>query len=130
MASRSEARDIPDSVWLQALVAMVALRILIPLVALAATPAKAPLLPRYSYVPLNGDAFGSYHAVANLFEAFNAVLVGWVGVGALAMAICFSAAAVMLWRADVRWLAVLLPALAVSLVAGVLVYEMATRTQG
>jgi hypothetical protein len=58
------------------------------------------------------------------------VLIGWIGVAALVLIICFSSAAVILWRGGVRWLAVLLPASAVSLVAGVLVYEMAAPGAG
>jgi hypothetical protein len=124
------SQTVSDTTWVQALAALVALRVLIPLVALAATPSKLPLLPGYDYAPLNGDAYGSYHAVANIFVAFEGVLLGWIGIAALVMTICFSAAAVMLWRSGVRWLAVLLPALAVSLVTGVLVYRMAAPGTG
>jgi hypothetical protein len=128
---RGAARGgVTDVVWVQALAVLVALRVLIPLVVLAASPKKIPLLPAYTYVPLNGDAYGSYHAVSNLFSAFSAVMIGWIGLGTLAMIACFSVAAVILWRSGVRWLAVLLPALAVSLALGYLAREMGASEAG
>ena len=48
--------------------ALIALRVLVPLAVLGAAPAKLPLLPRYDYAPLNGDSFGFYETVANIFD--------------------------------------------------------------
>jgi hypothetical protein len=115
-----------DATWVAAIAGLVALRVLIPLAVLAAAPAKLPLLPAYDYVPLNGDAYRFYQAVANLLAAFRGVLLGWIGLAALVLMVCFAAAALILWRAGIRWLAVLLPAFGVSLVAGVLVHDMAS----
>jgi hypothetical protein len=114
----------------QTLAALVALRILIPLAVLAASPKRIPLLPGYTYVPLNGDAYGSYHAVANLYAAFSGVMLGWIGLGSLVLIACFSVAAAILWRAGVRWLAVLLPFLAIALPLGYLTREMADSEAG
>ena len=55
--------------WWPALAALVGVRLAIPLVALAASGRDLPGLPRYTYAPLNGDAFG-YHAAAR--EAISA----------------------------------------------------------
>jgi hypothetical protein len=110
--------------------ALVAIRVMIPLAALAAAPAKLPLLPAYDYAPLNGDAYGFYAAVANIFSAFRGVMIGWIGLASLVLMISFSSASLILWRHGVRWLAVLLPALGLSLVVGVLVHDMAPPGAG
>jgi hypothetical protein len=119
-----------DAMWVSVIAALVALRILIPLAALAASPTKLPLLPAYDYAPLNGDSFGFYETVANIFAAFRAMLIGWIGLASLALMICFSSAAVILWRGGVRWLAVLLPAFALSLVTGAFVHDLAASGAG
>jgi hypothetical protein len=115
-----------DATWVYTLATLVALRVLIPLLVLAAAPARVPLLPEYSYTPLNGDSARFYQGAVNLLATTDGVLVGWIGLAAVAMTIMFGAASVLLWRADVRWLAVLLPALALSLILGVLVDKMAS----
>lgn len=130
MPGRRAARTVSDAVWVQTLAVLVALRVLIPLLVLAAGSSKLPLVPAYDYRPLNGDAYGSYHAVANLYAAFSGVMLGWIGVGALALVTCFTVASVILWRGGVRWLAVLLPPLAVAAVTGVLVHDMAGPGSG
>jgi hypothetical protein len=126
----ARTRTVSDALWVQMLAALVALRVLIPLVVLAAGSSKLPLVPDYDYRPLNGDAYGFYHAVANIFAAFSGVLLGWIGAAALVLMICFTVAAVILWRGGVRWLAVLLPPLAVTAITGVLVHDMATPGAG
>ena len=115
-----------DTVWVSALAALVALRVMIPLAALAAAPGTIPLLPPYKYAPLGGDSWRYYQGAVNLLYAAGAVLGGWIGVAAIAMTLLFGAASLILWRADIRWLAILLIALAPSLVLGVLVNEMAS----
>ncbi len=104
--------------------ALIAVRVLIPLAALAAAPAKLPLLPDYHYAPLNGDASGFYDAVTNLFGAFTGIFIGWIGIASLVLLLSFAAAALILWRSGVRWLAILLPALGLSLALAVLVHDM------
>ena len=75
-----------DGVWVQALAALRG----------AADPDSARRPRRKSQagpappcvmhtVPLNGDAYGSYHAVSNLFSAFSGVMIGWIGLGTLAI---------------------------------------------
>ena len=115
-----------DTVWVSTLAALVALRIMIPLAVLAAAPARIPLLQAYTYAPLSGDSARYYQGAVNLLVASDGVLGGWIGIAAVAMTLLFGAASVILWRADIRWLAILLIALAPSLVLGVLVNEMAS----
>ena len=110
--------------WAWTLAGLVALRVLIPLAALAAAPTKLPLLPGYTYAPLGGDAYGFYAAVVNIFVATRTVLSGWIGLASLALMISFLAAAWILWRSGVRWLALLLPAFGLCLVFGVVVHDM------
>jgi hypothetical protein len=128
-ASRTSFRITP-AVWVQPLAVLVAVRVLIPLITLAAAPARVPLLPPYEYVPLNGDAYGSYHAVVNLYAAFSAIMIGWIGLGTLVLLACFTVAGVLLWRAGIRWAAVLVPALGVSLALGYLAREAAGSEAG
>ena len=130
MANGLRGSRVSDGVWVQTLAALVALRVMIPLAVLAASPKRIPLLPAYSYIPLNGDAYGSYHAAANLFAAFSSVMLGWIGVGSSVLIASFSVAAVIVWRAGIRWLAVLLPCLALSLPLGYLAREMAGSEAG
>src|SRR3712207_2541464 len=53
-------RSVRPSAWWSALAALVLVRLSIPLGALAASGSDLPGLPRYTYRPLNGDAFGYY----------------------------------------------------------------------
>lgn len=121
---------VSDAIWVSALAALVGIRVLIPLAALAADPARVPLLPAYRYAPLNGDAYGFYEAVADIFAAFHAVFIGWIGLATLALMACLLGAALLLWRAGARWPAVLLPSFGLSLALGVLVHDMAVPTAG
>ncbi len=130
MSRRADSATRSDVTWVSVIAALVALRVLVPLAVLGAAPAKLPLLPRYDYAPLNGDSFGFYETVANIFAAFRGVLIGWIGLAALVLLACFSCAALLLWRGGVRWLAVLVPAFGISLVVGVLVHDIATSGAG
>lgn len=130
MTRPHRSREGSDAVWVSAIAALVALRILIPLVVVAAAPTRVPLLPSYTYAPLNGDAFGFYETVANLFEAFRNVLVGWIGVAAVVLMTCASVSALILWRAGIRWLAVLVPAFSLAVIIGALVHDVATSGAG
>src|ERR1700690_114209 len=102
--------------WVAVLVGLILIRVLIPLAALADAPGKFPLLPPYTYAPLGGDSFGYYEAVANFFAAIPGVLAGWIGLASLALTLCLIAAAFILWRGGVRWLALLLPLFGLSLI--------------
>ena len=103
----------------------VALRLLVPLAVLVASPTKLPLAPRYSYAPLNGDAYGYYHAVTNLYVAASTIFDGWLGVASGFLILCAAAAGELVRRSGLTWLAICLWALGVSLVLGVLVHDMA-----
>jgi hypothetical protein len=110
--------------WPAILTGLVVLRVLVPLLALAATGASLPLLPRYDYVPLNGDANGYYEAITNLFDSFRAVLIGGVGVVVVVAMAASVLAARVLWRRGLAWVAVLLPALALSLAVTLVVRDV------
>jgi hypothetical protein len=124
------AAEWPQVVFVSAIAALVALRVFIPLAVLAASPRRFPLLPAYQYAPLNGDSFAYYQAVTNMFASFNGVFDGLIGVGSAGLLASFCAAAWILWRAGLRWLAILLPALAISLILAVLVHDTASPGAG
>lgn len=109
--------------WPAIVTGLVALRVLVPLLALAASGASLPLLPRYDYVPLNGDANGYYEAITNLFDAFRSVLLGWTGAGVVVALLASLLAAVVLWRRGLAWVAVILPALVLSLAVTLVVRD-------
>ena len=111
----------PFSSWTLVLAALVAIRIAIPLVALAASGHDLPALPPYDYEPLNGDATGFYAEARELISA----VFGPAGAGA---ALIVGAGAWAVWRLRPRWTAVAVGALAVSLAASVLV--LATEPAG
>ena len=101
-------------VWIASLAALVALRVAIPLVALAASGHDLPGLPLYTYVPLNGDATGLYAEARELIStAF--------GPAGAAAALLLGAGAWLAWRLRPAWKALVAAALAVSLAATVLV---------
>ena len=107
--------------WIAALAVLVAVRVAIPLVALAASGHDLPGLPPYDYEPLNGDATGFYAEARELISA----VFGPAGVAAaLLVAVGLWSA----WRFRPAWTAVLAAALAVSLAASVLV--LATEPAG
>jgi hypothetical protein len=124
------ATEWPQIVFVSAIAALVVLRVLIPVAVLAASPRRFPLLPAYHYAPLNGDSFAYYQAVTNMFASFNGVFEGWIGVGSAGLLVSFCAAAWILWGSGVRWLAILLPALAISLILAVLVHDTASPAAG
>ncbi len=92
--------------WQGALAALVAVRLAIPLVALAASGHALPGLPRYDFVALTGDATGFYAAAREFMAAWGRLPVGVVAL--LALVVLSSAVVlVLLWRrrADLRpWL--------------------------
>ena len=130
MALEPTSRSVSESMWVPALALLVAVRVAIPLVVLAAGSSKLPLVPQYEYSPLSGDAYGYYHAAANILAAGDGVFNGWIGAGAIVLMTCFSTAALIFWRGGLRWLAVLLLASAVSLIIYVLVSHMAAAGAG
>ena len=100
--------------WVILVAAACAVRVAIPLAALAAAGSALPGLPAYTFVPTPGDAQGFYSAARDFVAAWNRLgppLVGAVVLGLLAAA----AGAVMLARRGRRDLALALAALAVAL---------------
>lgn len=82
--------------WHRSLAALVAVRLAFPLLALAASGHKLPLLPRYDYGPLRGDA-PAYLATA------RELLAAWRRLGPFApllgcAVVAGSITAVVLWR--------------------------------
>jgi hypothetical protein len=102
------------SQWLGALAALVAVRVAIPLVALAAAGHDLPGLPPYDYRPLNGDATGFYAEARELIS----VAFGPAGAAALLL---LAAGAVAVWRLGRSWVSISIGCLAVSLAASALV---------
>jgi len=104
--------------WKVSLLALVALRLAVPLVVLAAAGSDLPALPPYEYEPLNGDATGFYAEARELISA----TFGPSGAAAFVIA---SVGAWMTWRWRERWEGVAVAAAAVSLAASVLVLATA-----
>ena len=83
--------------WERVLAALVAVRIAIPLAALAASGHQLPGQPRYDFVPLTGDATGFYAAAREFMASWGRLPV--VAVLALgAASIGAAIAVVVLWR--------------------------------
>ena len=105
--------------WRPALAALVALRVAIPLVVLAAAGHDLPGLPPYDYSPLNGDATGFYA------EARELISVAFGPAGAVAL-LLLAAGAAAVWRLRRSWVAIPVGCLAVSLAASALVLDQQT----
>jgi hypothetical protein len=116
--------------WNLALAACVVLRVAVPVAVLAAAPTRLPLAPDYTYAPLNGDGYGYYHAVTNLYFAAHVVFDGWLGVASLALLACLGVAGELVRRSGLTWLATILWTLGPALVLGVLVHDMADSGAG
>jgi hypothetical protein len=104
-----------------ALSALVAVRLAIPLVVLAAAGHDLPGLPAYDYAPLNGDSFGFYAEARELISAA-------LGPAGLAALVLLGAGAYLSRRWWPRWYAVAAGALALALAASALV--LATSPAG
>ena len=100
--------------WLGALASLVAVRVAIPLVVLAAAGHDLPGLPHYDYSPLNGDATGFYAEARELIS----VAFGPAGAAALLLV---AAGAAAVWRLGRTWVSIAVGCLAVSLAASALV---------
>jgi hypothetical protein len=121
--SGAQAGDRWGVYWPTILTGLVAFRVLLPLAALAASGSSLPLLPRYDYVPLNGDANGYYEAITNLFDAFRSVMIGWTGVGLFLLLLASLLCTLALWWRGLRWVAILVPALTLSLAVTLVVRD-------
>lgn len=106
--------------WRPALAALVAVRLAIPLVALAAEGRDLPGIPRYDHGPLWGDAQGFYAAVREFISAVPRV--GTLRLLVLAGGIL--AVAVLSRRLRPAWLRIVAPAFAVALSIATVIDEM------
>src|SRR5918995_7360056 len=91
--------------WTIVLALLVAVRLAIPLIALAASGHDLPGLPPYDYEALNGDATGFYAEARELISA------AFGPAGAVA-ALILGAGAWAAWRLRPRWMAIAVAALA------------------
>ena len=105
--------------WRGPLAALVALRLAIPLAALAASGHDLPGIPRYDYSPLNGDANDYYAAGRELISTLlrRAPLTAVLTLG-VALAAWW---ALRLWRRrpDLAWAALAAPSVALGLALAV-----------
>jgi hypothetical protein len=107
---RRNATPSPGASWLAiaALTALVAVRVTLPLAALAASGTKLPDLPRYDYAATTGDGSGFYAATREFLASWGRLpLAGLIGLAVAAVIV----AAVLLraWcsrRAPRAWLLV------------------------
>jgi hypothetical protein len=110
--------------WTAALTGLAALRVALPLAALAAAPGSVPGQPDYERGPFTGDATGYYAAVRELVSVFGshaplaAALLAGVAVAAL------GALALRRRRRVATWVALTIPALAAGIALAVLVRFM------
>jgi hypothetical protein len=116
---------VSERTWLGALAALAAIRVAIPLAALAASGSALPGMPRYDYAPLNGDAHAYYHTARELLSSLASVHPAALVVLAAAV-LSAIATAVVLWRRrpGLRWLALVLAAAAPALVALAAILEL------
>ncbi len=100
--------------WWGPLLALVALRSAVPLLALGASGHDLPGFPAYSYAPLNGDSFAYYAAAREFIATFGEIEP--IVLAGLALSV-----ALTLWSAwrffgrGLRWQAVAIVAVVVSL---------------
>ena len=119
----------PQRAWLGALALLCAIRVAIPLAALAASGRALPALPRYDYEPTPGDAQGFYSAAREFIASWQRL--GAAGTLAVAVALlALAAALVRLWRSRPAMRGWLVAAAAggVSLAATVAITQMSSRT--
>jgi len=118
-------RRLAVELWVPALAALAAFRIVLPLTALAAEPDRMPLLSRYDGIHFNGDANGYYEAISNLFAAYRSVLSGGVGFVAPVLLVGAILAGVWSWRRGWHAVGLLLPAGVVSVGVTLIIRETA-----
>jgi len=105
--------------WRGPLAVLVAVRVAIPLAALAASGTKLPGIPRYDYAPLNGDANDYYAAGRELVSTLlrQAPLTALLVLG-VALAAWWGLR-LRRRRPDLAWIALAAPALALGLALAV-----------
>jgi len=121
----SAATDAAERPWRAAIVALVAVRVAIPLVTLAFSGHALPGLPAYRYQPLNGDSFGFYSATREFIASIARVDRPLLLLAA-ALVVGATVIGVRLWRRSPgrRWIAVLLPSAALSLAVTLPIRQM------
>jgi hypothetical protein len=107
------------------LAVLVGVRVAVPLVVLAFSGHALPGLPAYRYQPLNGDSFGFYSATREFIASLARVSPPLLLLAAVVVASAF-VAGIKLWRQSPRhrWIAILLPVLALSLAVTLPIREM------
>lgn len=117
--------------WWGALAALVAIRVAIPLAALAVSGSALPGLPRFDYVGLSGDATGYYAAIREFISAtakLSAPLLGFLAIAAAGLGAVL-VLAVRRRALALHW-ALAAAALAVSLVVALAVSRMTIEGAG
>jgi len=115
--------------WLGAVAVLCALRVAIPLAALAASGRALPGLPRYDYEPTPGDAQGFYSAAREFIASWQRLGAGLLVLVVLALGVT-AVIAGRTWRgrpAARAWV-VVGAAFAVSLAATVAITQMSSHT--
>ena len=114
-----------DRGWSLALAFLVAIRLAIPLLALAFSGHALPGLPAYRYHALNGDSFGFYAATREFIASIGRVSKPLLLCSVL-LVVGATVIAARLWRRSPRrrWVAVLLPAAAITLAVTLPIHKM------
>ncbi len=111
--------------WWVVLGLLVGVRVAIPLLRLAFSGHALPGLPAYRYQPLNGDSFGFYSATREFIASIARVSRPLLLVAVL-LAVGATVIGVRLWRRspELRWIAILVPAAAISVAATLPIHRM------
>lgn len=111
--------------WRLVLGVLIGVRITIPLLTLAFSGHALPGLPAYRYQPLNGDSFG-FHAAAREFIAALGRVDGPLLLLVVVLVVGATVTGSRLWRRSPgrRWVAVLLPAAALSIAVALPIHQM------
>jgi hypothetical protein len=113
-------------VWAAVLGALVAFRVGLPAVVKAHSGSALPLLPRYDYVPLNGDANGYYEAVSNIIDSYEHVVRPHWQLLALGLsAVWAGSVALAVLRPRLRWLGLVAAAAAFAAVVAYVIHDVA-----
>ena len=124
---RSAGTDDRERRWRTTLGVLVAVRVAIPLVTFAFSGHALPGLPPYRYQPLNGDSFGFYAATREFISSLGQVNPPLLLV-AFVLVVGATVIGARIWRGSPgqRVLALLVPAVALSLAVTLPIREMHT----
>lgn len=122
------SRGVSVRTYRRSLAGLAAFRVAIPLVALALSGHDAPLLPRYDYVPLRGDAEGFYSAMRALLAALADVQPALIALELLALVGSIVVLLRLRHRRELRWIGLLAVVCALSLGATLVVLALPGTT--